>query len=182
MAAPFIVVNEYWCKRIIQIMTTGDRERFQTPELVVAETGAYVPEQQAYLNLIRTAEVLRMGVADLFASRGLSGKQYNVLRALRRGGPRGLTASQIGEQMTEPRADTTRLIDRMVRDGLVRRVNDEEDRRVVRSFLTDAGMALLVALDEPLLAAHREQFSSLTPDELRTLISLLERARRDDRK
>ncbi len=154
-----------------------DAKKFETPELVVKETGAYVPEQQAYLNLIRTAEVLSLEVSELLSGHGLSGKQYNVMRAIRRGGAAGLTASQIGDQMTDPRADTTRLLDRLVRDGLIVRQHDIADRRVVRAFLSEAGSNLLDAIDEPLIETHRKQLANLAPGEIKKLIALLKKAR-----
>ncbi|WP_227287679.1 MarR family transcriptional regulator [Boseongicola sp. H5] len=152
-------------------------ESFQTPDLVVAETGKYVPEQQAYLNLMRTAEVLGQRVSDLMSGYGISGKQYNVLRAIRRGGDGGLSISQISEQMTDPRADVTRLLDRLVRDGLVDRQPDETDRRVVRTYLTEAGANLLESLDEPLLTTHKDQFSQLSKAEIEQLTDLLRKTR-----
>lgn len=152
-------------------------ESFRTPDLVVTETGKYVPEQQAYLNLIRTAEVLGQRVSDLMSGHGISGKQYNVLRAIRRGGKGGLSISQISEQMTDPRADVTRLLDRLVRDGLVDRQPDEADRRVVRTYLTEAGANLLQSLDEPLLATHKDQFGHLSKAEIEQLTDLLRKTR-----
>lgn len=153
------------------------QKTFQTPDLVVAETGEFVPEQQAYLNLIRTAEVLSQRVGDLMSGYGISGKQYNVLRAIRRGGGGGLSISQISEQMTDPRADVTRLLDRLVRDGLVDRQPDRADRRVVRAHLTEAGAKLLESIDEPLLQTHREQFVALSEAEIEQLSTLLRKTR-----
>lgn len=152
-------------------------KKFQTPDLVLTETGKYMPEQQAYLNLIRTAEVLSQRVSDLMSGYGISGKQYNVLRSIRRGGAEGLSISQISEQMTDPRADVTRLLDRLVRDGFVERQPDEADRRVVRTYLTRAGAELLAAIDEPLLETHREQFAHLSEPEVEQLTGLLRKAR-----
>lgn len=161
-------------------MNRRKTETFPTPDLVVTETGNYVPEQQAYLNLIRTSQVLGQRVTDLMAGFGLSGKQYNVLRSIRRGGTGGLSISQISEQMTDPRADVTRLLDRLVRDGFVEREPDEADRRVVRSHLTEKGAALLDTIDAPLLEMHRAQLGHLSKDELEQLNKLLLKARSEE--
>jgi DNA-binding MarR family transcriptional regulator len=151
-------------------------DRFDTPELVARETG-HVIEQEAYLHLIRTAEVLSGPLSDLLARFGLSGKQYNVLRAIRRGGADGETVSRIGEQMTDPRADMTRLLDRLERDGLTERRHDRQDRRVVRVVLTEQGRARLAEMDEPLVALHRAQFAHMSPQALQELVALLALAR-----
>lgn len=150
---------------------------FRTPDLVVEETGDYVPEQQAYLNLIRTARALGEELAQLLAGHGLSGKQYNLLRAVRRAGAQGATPSQIGEQMTDRRADVTRLVDRLVRDGLVSRQHDERDRRVVRITLTARGAEVLQGLDAPIVELHRRQLGHMGPAELERLSGLLKKAR-----
>lgn len=162
------------------MMSTRQRapERFSTPDLVVKETGRFVPEQQAYLNIVRTAQVLGADLAELLSRHGLSGKQYNVLRAIRRGGKPGLTASQISEQMTDRGADVTRLVDRLVRDGSVDRRHDEADRRVVRASLTARGAKRLRALDAPLIERHRGHLGHLSAKEIDTLIALLKKARR----
>jgi DNA-binding MarR family transcriptional regulator len=150
---------------------------FDLPARVVAETGQPIPEQQAHLQLMRTAEVLGAGLGDLLAAHGLSGKQYNILRAIRRGGDAGLTVSDIAAQMTDPRADMTRLLDRLERDGRILRTHDPDDRRVVRSRLTPQGLTLLAALDGPVVEEHRRRLGHMTPDELHLLIALLTRAR-----
>lgn len=150
---------------------------FSTPDLVVRETGELILEQQAYLQLIRTAEVLSHRLSDLLAQKGISGKQYNILRALRRGGESGMTISEVGGQMTDPRADVSRLMDRLEREQWVERRHNDKDRRVVRAYLTREGAALLAELDQPIVDLHRAQLGQMTPDELTALISLLVKAR-----
>ena len=172
--------NIVYNRNMVPMVDRAPPKKFETPDLVVAETGQYVPEQQAYLNLIRTAEVLGQKMADLMSGYGISGKQYNVLRAIRRGGAEGLSMSQISEQMIDPRADVTRLLDRLVRDGLVDRQPDEADRRVVRSYLTDAGAKLLGTIDAPLLETHRAQFAPLSEAEVEQLTALLRKARGEE--
>jgi DNA-binding MarR family transcriptional regulator len=155
-------------------------DRFPTPQRVIDEMGVVVPEQQAYLNLIRAAEVLSVGLSELMSAHGLTGKQYNVLRAIRRAGEGGLPVSRIGEQMTDPKADVTRFMDRLERDGFVERVHDKADRRVVRVLLTEKGRAALAALDEPLIALHRAQFAHMDSEEVHVLTALLRKLRKAD--
>jgi DNA-binding MarR family transcriptional regulator len=62
--------------------------------------------------------------------------------------------------------------------GLVTRERSEEDRRLVTTRITDAGLALLARLDEPMLALHARQLSHLSPEQLRALIDILALARR----
>lgn len=78
----------------------------------------------------------------------LTPNQYNVLRILRGAGVAGCASGSIGERMITRDPDVTRLVDRLAQRGLVRRVRDEDDRRVVRVLITPAGLELLNGLDD----------------------------------
>ncbi len=138
-------------------------------------------EEEAYLNLERTADVLaRMEVKTLKAE-GLSGAQYNVLRILRGAGPAGLACGEIAARMVTRDPDITRLLDRLERRGLAQRVRDERDRRVVTVRISGGGLRILKKLDGPVLEAHRRQLGHMKQPELRRLIALLEKARHRNR-
>jgi len=155
-----------------EIESVGD---FRMAEMIAAETGKVLTEQEAYLFLIRAAEIVSAPVADLFASNGVSGKQYNALRAIRRAGPAGATVNEIRHQMTDPSCAVTRLIDRLVRDRLVKRRNDKSDRRIVRVVLSETGNQVLANIDAPLLEVHMAQFRQFDADELAQLKGLLKK-------
>ncbi|MEM6673978.1 MAG: MarR family transcriptional regulator [Planctomycetota bacterium] len=129
----------------------------------------------AYLTLVRAHERLAGGMHSLFKQHGLTQATYNVLRILRGAGPEGLPCSSVGDRLVTRVPDVTRLLDRMERDGLVRRERSSEDRRVVLAFLSDEGRARVDSLDEPVLAAHLAQFEGFTTAELESLISALGR-------
>jgi DNA-binding MarR family transcriptional regulator len=73
--------------------------------------------------------------------------------------------------------DVTRLVDRLEKRGLVERWRCGEDRRVVWTRISPAGLEAIAPLDEPLHALHVEQLAHLGPEKLQTLVSLLEEAR-----
>ena len=126
-------------------------------------------EEEANLNLLRTAEALAFPFDRLFAESRISGPQYNILRILRGHGGRGLPCSEIGTQMISRMPDMTRLIDRLEQAGLVRRCRTTEDRRVVLTCITDEGLALLARLDRPVRELHEQTLGHLTHAELREL-------------
>jgi DNA-binding MarR family transcriptional regulator len=134
-------------------------------------------EEEAFLNLQRTANVLQDEIADLLRRHELTQSQYNVLRILRGAGEHGLTASDIGERMITRDPDVTRLVDRLEKRGLVERWRCGEDRRVVWTRISPEGRALIEPLDEPLRELHVAQLTHLGSEKLRTLTSLLEEAR-----
>ena len=134
-------------------------------------------EEEANLNLQRTAEAVAFPFERLFAEYRISGPQYNILRILRGHGGRGLPCSEIGAQMISRMPDMTRLIDRLEQAGLVRRARTTEDRRVVLISIADAGLALLARLDRPVRELNKQTLGHLTPADLAELNRLLVKAR-----
>lgn len=136
----------------------------------------HCPEQEAYLNLVRTYEHLTSDFARLFKKHGLSAPQYNALRILR-GEGKPMQVYQIAERMVTPQTDITRLMVRLEKAGLVERERCGDDRRVVWVALTEQGKSVLRKLDRPVKELHQAQFRQLNERELRGLSQLLFRSR-----
>ncbi len=133
-------------------------------------------EQEAYLNLQRTANLLVHGMSELLRRSGLTPTQYNVLRILR-GASSPLTCGQVGERMVTREPDVTRLLDRLATRDLIRRERSAEDRRVVVVEITGKGREVVDRLDQPVARLHERQLGHMGKERLRTLVALLERAR-----
>ena len=136
---------------------------------------------EAYLNLVRTADLLQRSVDHLLRPHAISTAQYNVLRILRGAGEQGLPVGEIGARLVTQDPDVTRLVDRLEKRALVERLRGTGDRRVVLVRITAAGMAFLDAcdLDRQRDAAHQSTLGRLSASELTTLITLCERIRSD---
>jgi len=80
-------------------------------------------------------------------SQDLPHPQYNVLRILRGAQPGALTCGEIAERMIVRDPDVTRLLDRLEQRGFVTRTRASDDRRVIRTAITPAGLAELKRLD-----------------------------------
>lgn len=130
-----------------------------------------------FLNMVRSADALGRAEAMLLRSRGLSGAQYNVLRILRGARPDGLRCAEIATRMVSRDPDVTRLLDRLERDGLVARERSAQDRRVVTTRITVAGLERVEGLDEPLDELLRRQLAHMSRADLRRLDELLEQVR-----
>ena len=137
---------------------------------------AAIPEEMAFLDLVRTTELLSRAVTQLFKGRDLSPAQYNVLRILR-GSPDGLTCGEIANRMITRDPDITRLLDRMEKRGLISRGREERDRRVVLTRISANGLDLLAGLDQPVRDMHRRLLGHLGAERLATLRELLEACR-----
>jgi len=134
-------------------------------------------EQQATLGLLRTAEAVKRSLAHVIEPHGITAQQYNVLRILRGAGPEGLPTLTIGERMIEHTPGVTRLVDRLERKGLVARTPCPKDRRRVFCGITTKGLDLLKELDEPVNRWDSQAVSVLLPNDLDSLITLLDRVR-----
>lgn len=134
------------------------------------------PEQEANLNIARTADRFGICFARLFREYGLTPSQYNVLRTLR-GEGRPLPILEVADRMLAAVPGITGLIDRLEGMGLLARERSTEDRRVIFVAITAKGLQLLGRLDEPESALHRRLIGHLSPAELRELSRLLEKAR-----
>ncbi len=136
-------------------------------------------EAEAYLNVLRTSTTLLAELVELLRPHELTQPQYNVLRILRGAGEQGLPSGEIGDRMVSREPDMTRLLDRMEARGFVSRQRGPADRRVVTARITDEGRRVVDALDVPVQEMHARQLGHMSEEELRTLIALLERARRE---
>lgn len=134
-------------------------------------------EEEALLNLMRTADCLDRAAQRKIRPFGITGTQYNVLRILRGAHPRGLTCSAIGDRMITAEPDVTRLVSRLKKLKLVRQHRDRHDRRVVWTQISEAGLELLAQMDPMIEKAPPELLGHLSRADLGELIRLLEAAR-----
>ena len=137
---------------------------------------AACPEEAAFLDLVRTTEMLSRPLTQLLKTEDLSANQYNVLRILR-GSPDALTCGEVGNRMITKDPDITRLLDRLEKRGLVSRCRESKDRRVVLTHIAPEGLKLLARLDGPIQDTHRHLLRHVGQDGLRTLTRLLAAAR-----
>jgi DNA-binding MarR family transcriptional regulator len=130
-----------------------------------------------FLEIVRLSEELQRGFTELFKAHDMSPALYNVLRVLRGAGDAGLTCGDVAGRLVQHDPDVTRLLDRLERRGLIERRRSVEDRRVVRTRITEAGLTLLDQLDGPVDALHERQLGHVPEARLKDLLSIVEEAR-----
>jgi DNA-binding MarR family transcriptional regulator len=136
-----------------------------------------VPEQEAYLNLVRTHALLSDEVAELFKQHHLSQPLYNVLKVVARMGSAGMPSQSIAQYMVARDPDITRLVDRLQKDGSIERERDEQDRRIVRVRVTPSGLDAIEKLDPLIWKLHQQQLGHLDQEQIELLNQLLVSAR-----
>ena len=136
-------------------------------------------EEEAYLNLARTAEHLTGPVRAVMVEHGLSEPLYNALRIVAGHGDAGLPSQSIADDMVCRNPDVTKLVDRLCKLGLVRRQRSTQDRRVICVHITAKGQAMLQKMKKPLAEVLSSLFTGLKKKELAQLNDLLFRARQE---
>jgi len=136
------------------------------------------PEEEALLNVLRTADCLNRAFQHISRAWGVTNTQYNVLRILRGAQPQGLTCSAIGGRMITAEPDITRLLRRLKALKLIRQQRDRHDRRVVWTQISDAGLDLLRQMDPVIQRTPTQFLGHLSEQELREFTRLLEEARK----
>jgi DNA-binding MarR family transcriptional regulator len=88
----------------------------------------------------------------------------------------GLTQTQLQEQVGVDGSTLTGLLQRMTRQGIVRRRRDGGDGRVMLVYLTQRGRDLLPLLNPEADAANERLFQGFSPAERVTFLALTQRA------
>lgn len=121
--------------------------------------------------ITQAQRLLHKGLGMKLQQHGVSVAQWTVLVVLWE--VDGLSQKELSDRVTVETATLSRTIDRMERDGLVKRVRSESDRRQVHVFLTDFGAGLwraLVPEAETMLSQALAGIDAQEEDVLRTLL------------
>lgn len=103
--------------------------------------------QKAAINIIYTLSWIREKTKAIFEAEDITPQQFNILRILRGSFPEPLSTLQIRERMIEKMSDTSRIVDRLIGKGLVKKLTCKNDRRLVDVIISDKGKKLLERLD-----------------------------------
>jgi DNA-binding MarR family transcriptional regulator len=131
--------------------------------------------------VVAQAHVSRRLDEDLRAEHGLSLQEYVALLILAEAPERRLRMGRLAESLTLSKSGATRLIDRLVDDGLVDRVSCSSDLRGAEAALTEAGVNRLRTAAPTHLRGIADYFlSAIDRDDLetveRTMRSVADRA------
>lgn len=93
----------------------------------------------------------------------------------------GQSQKELAEQLDIKAATLTVMINRMEKNGMVRRETDEKDQRVTRIYLTERGVETLEVVRETLDRLEQQAIAGLSEEEIETLHSLLGRIKHNIR-
>jgi MarR family transcriptional regulator, 2-MHQ and catechol-resistance regulon repressor len=131
--------------------------------------------QKAINNLILTHNWVMEKLKIHLDTFNLTNQQFNILRILRQA-DEPLSTMQIRDRMLDKMSDTSRIVDRLVLKGLVKKSVSLHDKRLVDVVISERGLTLLADLDN-----HDHELDSvldgLNEKEVSTLIQLLDKIR-----
>jgi len=134
--------------------------------------------QKATINLIYTFNWMNERLKTMLDQYDITPQQFNILRILR-GAGKPISTLQIRQRMLDKMSDTSRIVDRLLKKGLVQKVVCEGDRRLVDVTISASGLALLERID-----VHQDEmdsvFKNLDEEQAITLNNLLDKIRSTD--
>jgi DNA-binding MarR family transcriptional regulator len=98
---------------------------------------------------------------------GISGAQVWMLASIEKSPD--IMVSQLSQMLSVHISTASNLLDKLARAGMVERIRSEEDRRVVRLRLTDAGRDVLARAPKPLTGLVVDALEKMPPDALARL-------------
>jgi len=138
---------------------------------------AHDPRLAAWRTFLRAhARVVRDLENELQSEQHLALTDYDVLVQLAGADERRLRMSELADALLLSRSGATRMVDRLVAEGLVERITCESDRRGQWASLTDAGYRRLRDASPIHLRGVAEHFlDRLSADDLAGLRRMLDR-------
>lgn len=140
----------------------------------MASSTSSIPAQDQVLISLR--QIIR--ATDLYSRRlsktvGLTAPQLLLLSAIRDLG--AVSVSQLSAAVSLSSATVTTIIDRLVSRNLVERRRSEQDKRVVHTILTEAGLAMVESAPTPLQDLFGQRFDALEDWEQSMIVAALQR-------
>lgn len=131
--------------------------------------------QKAIINLIYTFHWVTEQSKSILERADVTSQQFNILRILRGAGV-PLSTLQIRQRMLDKMSDTSRIVDRLIVKGLVKKNVCKADKRLVDVSITDKGKKLLEKLDKYEMEMDAIA-GSLSDADAKTLNKLLDKLR-----
>jgi DNA-binding MarR family transcriptional regulator len=134
-------------------------------DVTVKSRSANQEQISTWINLQQAARVIQARLEErLQAEADLSWPEFEVLMRLQVATGHPLQMGEIAAQLVGSASGTTRIADRLEKDGLIVRETPKENRRIVRVLLTDKGKQVLVRANETFRTTLHETFGEHLSD------------------
>ncbi len=94
----------------------------------------------------------------------------------------GLYQSQVAKLLKKDRPNITRMVDILEKKGYITRKKDNENKRIIKLFITEAGKKTAQRLEPLRKEFYKNMVDGFSDDDIRVLYNLLEKIRNNMRK
>ena len=128
-------------------------------------------DELVYFRMVRVLHGIYNRLQRALLVAGITAPQFEVISLLVRMSDSKL--KEIGKRLLITGGNVTGIMDRLEKIGLVLRVRDADDRRIIKAKLTQKGLETFYTADTLYKKALKEVFASLNKQEKRVLAGLL---------
>ena len=133
-------------------------------------------KHRAIVNIMFTSAWIRNMFTEFLKKYNLSNPQFNILRILR-GAQDWMVMTDVKERMIEKAPNATRLADKLLDKGLIKRRRSDTDRRVVYVMVTKKGLSLLEKIDNENDGPQADFIERITVKEAKELSRIIDKLR-----
>lgn len=128
------------------------------------------PNMKMVVNILRAGKIIDHKVSDVLKKYGVTHIQFNILRILEARMPEKLSLGEIQEGLLFETSDVSRLIDRLVKNGLVDRTYCPNNRRKLEVSITPQGLDVIrksmPEIEKSMNGYYRDLFNENERDQL----------------
>jgi DNA-binding MarR family transcriptional regulator len=133
------------------------------------------PYMKMVVNILRAGKIIDHRVTEVLKEFGVTHIQFNILRILEARMPEKLSLGEIQDGLLFETSDVSRLVDRLVKHGLVDRTYCPDNRRKLEVSITQQGLDVirksLPKIEKNMNGYYRDLFSE--PEREQLTLSLI---------
>lgn len=126
--------------------------------------------EQLFGTMLQLGKLLSQQTTETHEEKAATILQFLALHYLK--DQPNVTVTDLCKFMNFSKSSATQLVERLVKAGLVRRIDDSEDRRIIRLSITESGNNEFIALKKKLIGKMHRIFSKIPQSDLRELIRI----------
>ena len=127
-------------------------------------------------NLVFTANWVQNAFIEDLKPFGISPQQYNILRILNGAGD-WVAMSEVKDGLLDKAPNATRLVDKLLKKGLIERNRSEADRRVVYVQISKTGLALFEEISQQESVVQKALNNHISEEEAKYVSEILDKFR-----
>jgi DNA-binding MarR family transcriptional regulator len=116
-------------------------------KLIKLSTPFVNPYYKAVVGILYLETLIMQDLDRHLAKYKLTYQQFNIMRILKGQYPKGVKLSLLQERMLHKQSDVSRLVNRLVKQGMVDKKEDELNKRRLCITLSEQGLAMINSID-----------------------------------